>query len=275
MKLLISSISILVIVIFGFGYFATKYEPVQDVILPTPSATTTLSASPTEGGAPLTVTFNARVEVPADTRGNTLIFFGDGVSDIVGRRSQTVFSDSWTHTYTKGGEYTVSLVRTTESNVDADISVLMSPIYFKNTILKELRIKVQPASTQEATQPFLVRPFVGTPSLQNSIHPAKGDWIIISADGPDMSVDLTGWIVRSAQSGASVTIVPPSGIQKVTIGSRDTAVFIHTVGSPSKSYVAEGEWHLYFGQENVLWGAEHDSIQLVDPTGKIISTYSY
>ena len=57
--------------------------------------------------------------------------------------------------------------------------------------------------SQPQVQPFFVKPGEGPPSLQSSIHPEKEDWLIISANGPDMSVDLTGWTVRSTQSGKS------------------------------------------------------------------------
>ena len=128
---------------------------------------------------------------------------------------------------------------------------------------------------EEVVQPFLVKSEVGPSSFQNAIHPQKDDWVVISADGPDQSVDLTGWTVRSAVSGKSFTISPLGGTKHVRIGSRDTSATVHTVGLPSKSYFAEGEWHLYFGEATVAWGEEHDVIELVNPSGDVVDTYEY
>lgn len=151
--------------------------------------------------------------------------------------------------------------------------------YFYKNPQKIPSINISPtptASTTPATQTAEQDPrvrFVESPVY--GIHPAKEDWLVISADAPDMSVDLTGWTVRSTESGKNFIIKPLGTAQNIAIGSSDTALFIHTVGSPSKSYRAGSEVHLYFGESAIAWGTGHDTIQLVNPSGVVVDTYSY
>ncbi|MDO8517984.1 MAG: hypothetical protein Q7S26_01685 [bacterium] len=128
--------------------------------------------------------------------------------------------------------------------------------------------------SQQKVQPYLVTSpdYVG--------HPKTEDWITIGLPHiTGIQADVTGWSVRSAQSGKIFTIgtIPANGTgtpRKVVIGE-DSSVTIHTVGSPTKSYSAEGETHLYFGEPQVAWGKDHDTIQLVDPSGVVVDTYLY
>jgi len=110
----------------------------------------------------------------------------------------------------------------------------------------------------------------------NVTHPAD-DWLAI---GASENADITGWSVRSMQSGKNFTIgtirssVGGERTLRVIVGE-DVAAFIHTVGSPTKNYSAENEYHLYFGESSVAWGKTHDAIQLVNPAGEIVDTYTY
>jgi hypothetical protein len=116
-------------------------------------------------------------------------------------------------------------------------------------------------------------------------HPVTEDWIVIDISPHDTRtrIDITGWTVRSLESGKSFTIgtvqTKWSGVAtttRVVLGGGDpTAAFIHTVGSPAKSYAAEVEFHLYFGETDVAWGKNHDTIQFVDSSGVVVDTYSY
>lgn len=215
-----------------------------------PSATVDKSSLTDTSGTPtLSGTASNVMEVSIQVAPKAKVVGGEFITAKVGNgRWSAPFSKYVAPLVT--GEYTV-IVRTLDSNV-----------------LTTETLSVNILATQNVL-PF----FVKSPAY--SIHPQKEDWLVISADGPDMSVDLTGWSVRSTQSGKSFTIAPLGGTQKVAIGSRDTAVFIHTIGSPTKNYMAEGEWHLYFGQTTVAWDAEHDIIQLVNPSGSVVDTYSY
>lgn len=102
-----------------------------------------LSATPTTGVAPLVVSFDGRIDVPTNHRGSAVIFFGDGVSDVMFRSGLSLFNEQWTHTYAVAGEYDAVLVLTSETDVDADIQVMKNPNYYKNTVVKKVRVKVE------------------------------------------------------------------------------------------------------------------------------------
>ncbi|MDO8518512.1 MAG: hypothetical protein Q7S26_04465, partial [bacterium] len=93
-----------------------------------------------------------------------------------------------------------------------------------------------PAVSQKALPRFIKSPAY-------AVHPAKQDWLLIGADD---SVDLTGWSVRSTQSGKFFMIGTLQGATVKIEG--DVSAFVHTVGSLAKSYRAENEYHIYFGQ---------------------------
>ena len=142
-----------------------------------------------------------------------------------------------------------------------------------------------PATTQATTKPSApqarVGPYIETPP-ERETDPISEDWLDIAiAHGATESVDITGWSVRSTNSGKSFTIgtVVPHGSTapiRVVLTGDEGGAFIHTVGSPSKSYVGEGnEYHLYFGEPKIAWGKEHDTIQLVNPSGVVVDTHSY
>ncbi len=102
-----------------------------------------LNAVPASGYAPFTTEFTARVSVLHSQPGNVVLFFGDGTSTVIRRVEPDGFIDSKTHTYAQAGEYDVMLVFTSESNVDADIQVMKDPNYYKNIIVKKIRVSVQ------------------------------------------------------------------------------------------------------------------------------------
>jgi hypothetical protein len=105
-----------------------------------------LTASVMSGGAPLTVNLIGQIEVPNNQRGAAVIFFGDGVSDVMSRSGSSLFSEEWTHTYSKPGEYDVILVLTSVSDVDSDIEVLKNPNYYKNVLVKKIHISAGSAA---------------------------------------------------------------------------------------------------------------------------------
>ena len=107
-----------------------------------------------------------------------------------------------------------------------------------------------------------------------SMDPAK-DWLVIVSSSPQANVDITGWTVRSKVSGKSFTIGTLPNSKDAMIGA-ESAVFVHTVGSPAKNYAAEGgEQHFYFGQSVSAWGKDGDTLELVNPSGVVIDTYTY
>lgn len=102
-----------------------------------------LVAIPPAGNAPFTTEFTARVTVRHPQPGSPILFFGDGTSEVVRRVEPDAFSNSFIHTYAQAGEYDAILVFTSESNVDADIQVMKNPNYYKNIIVKKIRVSVQ------------------------------------------------------------------------------------------------------------------------------------
>ncbi len=109
---------------------------------PITSYTANFVVTPMSGSAPLTVNFKGRIDVPTNQSGRAIIFFGDGVSDLVFRFGPTLFTEDWTHTYNKPGEYDAYLVLSSVSDIDRDIEALRNPHYYKNTIVKKIRISV-------------------------------------------------------------------------------------------------------------------------------------
>ncbi len=126
--------------------------------------------------------------------------------------------------------------------------------------------------------PWSMNPFF-LKSRTDLMHPSKTDWIAIGANGPDKSIELDGWRVRSTVSGNAFIIrnivSTNAPTVAVRLGSKDVVAFVHTVGSKMDSYFAGGEYHLYFGAETVAWGKEHDTLQLVSPSQEVVDTYSY
>lgn len=102
----------------------------------------TFTATPTSGQSPLKVRFNGTISTPANYDGNAILFFGDGVSDVMLRSDQESFNENWEYTYKKPGTYEAMLIITSMNNVDADIEVMRNPFYTKNQILKKIQIVV-------------------------------------------------------------------------------------------------------------------------------------
>ena len=102
-----------------------------------------------------------------------------------------------------------------------------------------------PSTTQATTKPSApqarVVPYIETPP-ERETDPISEDWLDIAiAHGATESVDITGWSVRSTNSGKSFTIgtVVPHGSTapiRVVLTGDEGGAFIHTVGSPSKNY---------------------------------------
>ena len=101
----------------------------------------------------------------------------------------------------------------------------------------------------------------------------------IRIDTEESSVDITGWKLRSAISGKSFIlqgIKESSGTLRLVVLNVGDVAYIRSKGSTSSSRIAEGlEYHLYLGASDIAWGAEHDSIELVNKEGLVIDRYSY
>ncbi len=105
-------------------------------------ASANLSATPATGLVPLTVNFEGQIKVPYNERARAIMFFGDGVSDVMFRSGPDLFSEKWTHTFIKSGEYDVIMVLTSVQDVDSDIQVMKNPYYSKNLVVKKVHIVV-------------------------------------------------------------------------------------------------------------------------------------
>lgn len=132
---------------------ATDPAPTQQETKPAPITYTSanLTASPTTGATPLAVKFSGRIEVPSNQRGSAIMFFGDGVSDVMFRSGPSLFNEEWSHTYSKPGEYDAVLVLTSISNVDSDIEVMKNPNYYKNVVVKKIQVSVGSAAPTSAS----------------------------------------------------------------------------------------------------------------------------
>lgn len=126
------------------GTTTTNPEPTQQATQPVSIAYTSINftASPISGSAPLATNFSGSIGVPDNQPGSAVIFFGDGVSDVMFRSGPSLFNEEWSHTYLKPGEYDAVLVLTSVSNVDTDIEVMQDPDYYKNVIVKRIRVSV-------------------------------------------------------------------------------------------------------------------------------------
>ena len=102
----------------------------------------TLTATPTTGVAPLTVNFEGQIKVPSNQSGRAIIFFGDSVSDVMFRSGPDFFSEKWTHTFAKAGEYDAIMVLTSVQDIDSDIQVMKNPYHSKNLVVKKMHIVV-------------------------------------------------------------------------------------------------------------------------------------
>lgn len=109
-----------------------------------PYTSADLTASFVSGVNSLSVNFSGRIEVPHNQRGSAILFFGDGSSDVMFRSDPILFKEEWAHTYSNPGDYEVTLVLTSVSNVDGDIQVMKDPNYSKNMVVKKIRVKVGP-----------------------------------------------------------------------------------------------------------------------------------
>ncbi|TSC68745.1 MAG: hypothetical protein G01um101466_311 [Parcubacteria group bacterium Gr01-1014_66] len=112
-------------------------------------ASANLSATPTTGVSPLTVNFEGQIKVPYNQRGRAIMFFGDGVSDVMFRSGPDLFSEKWTHTFNKSGEYDAIMVLTSVQDVDSDIQVMNNPYYSKNLVIKKVHISVKSSPTTQ------------------------------------------------------------------------------------------------------------------------------
>ncbi len=105
-------------------------------------------------------------------------------------------------------------------------------------------------------------------------NPAEGgDWLLISADENVEGSELNGWSVKSAISGKQFILKDLSGFK---IGPSEWSVFVHTAKDPNYTDRAmEGEIHMYFDEQAMAWGTEHDTIQLLNSNGIVVDTITY
>jgi len=168
-----------------------------------------LTATPSIEHGPLTISFNGRIDVVAGYTGSAILFYGDGASAVMGRAGPTLYNQQWLHTYPRSGEYDVTLVLSAVSNVDADIEVMESPHYFKNVIVKKIRVKVAAPETvtqdTHVTVDFTTSAISGTAPLTVTFIPpaSAGSETIAFGDGTSTN-DAVNGCVQPAEDGCPV-----------------------------------------------------------------------
>ena len=88
------------------------------------------------------VRINGLVTVPKDQQGRLIVFFGDGVSDLMFRKGPTTYEEVWNHVYDKPGQYEAILVFSDVNDVNAEFDVMKDYNHPKNTILGRILISV-------------------------------------------------------------------------------------------------------------------------------------
>lgn len=213
------------------GTTATNSAPTEQVAQPVSSTYTSanLTASPVSGAAPLAVSFSGRIEVPNDQQGSAVIFFGDGASDIMYRKGPTLFSEEWSHAYSKPGEYDATLVLTSVSNVDSDIEVMKNPNYDKNVVVKKIHISVGSAArTISGTG------FEATAPNSWKVNSQTNSYISVSLSSPDyiaksqaeiMKAEMGGEAPGIVSRGAIIEVVP-QGENPLSASIQDPAAYV-------------------------------------------------
>ena len=94
------------------------------------------------------------------------------------------------------------------------------------------------------------------------------------------TIDVTGWQLVSAQSGAHIRI--PDGTRgnggngPIDLSANDD-VFIITgsYANDSLKSTYAGAWHTFLNESTDVWNNTSDTITLLDQSGKVVDQYSY
>lgn len=94
----------------------------------------------------------------------------------------------------------------------------------------------------------------------------------------NQQIPVGGWVLTSTKSGVRATIPayskgPQGSLVPTVMRSGDTAIVVSAT-SPAASAVS-ASWHVYLNVGKNIWDDSHDTIQLLDASGRIVDTVSY
>jgi hypothetical protein len=120
-------------------------------------------------------------------------------------------------------------------------------------------------------------PYAGAISLSaaTAADALQPEYITLDAN---QQVPVGGWSLLSTHTGVRATIPaqakgPGGAVQPIVLRAGDTALVI-SASSPTASGLS-ASWHIYLSAGNNLWSNSHDTIELLDASGRIVDTISY
>ncbi|MDB5237982.1 MAG: hypothetical protein JWM46_252 [Candidatus Kaiserbacteria bacterium] len=129
----------------------------------------------------------------------------------------------------------------------------------------------------QAAQHVNDSPYAGVVSLSSGTASDKTQTEYLTLDA-NQQIPVGGWSLVSTMTGMRATIPayskgPQGSLVPTVMRSGDTAIVVSAT-SPAASAIS-ASWHVYLNAGTNIWSDSHDTIQLLDASGRIVDTISY
>lgn len=120
-------------------------------------------------------------------------------------------------------------------------------------------------------------PYAGAVSLSSGTADDSTQTEYLTLDA-SQEMPIGGWTLMSTISGIRTTIPayskgPRGTLVPTVLRSGDTAIALSAT-SPAGSAIS-ASWHIYLNAGINVWNDSHDTIQLLDASGRVVDTLSY
>ena len=159
----------------------------------------------------------------------------------------------------------------------ADTNTADAPSAEEQAAQQQAQYNAQLAQQQAAAHAATQSPYAGIVALSSGTASDKTQTEYLTLDANEQ-IPVGGWTLMSTITGQRATIPaygkgPQGLLVPAVMRSGDTAIVVSGT-SPAASAVS-ASWHIYLNVGSNIWNDTHDTIQLLDASGRIVDTLSY